>query len=40
MDFSPLWISIKTATLSTIITFFLGIIVSYWMSNFKGNLKE
>ncbi|AQS04615.1 molybdate ABC transporter permease subunit [Clostridium beijerinckii] len=39
MDFSPLWISIKTATLSTIITFFLGIIVSYWMSNFKGKSK-
>ncbi|NMF06429.1 molybdate ABC transporter permease subunit [Clostridium beijerinckii] len=39
MDFSPLWISIKTATLSTIITFFLGIIVSYRMSNFKGKSK-
>ncbi|MBE6087024.1 MAG: molybdate ABC transporter permease subunit [Clostridium beijerinckii] len=39
MDFSPLWISIKTATLSTVITFFLGIIVSYWMSNFKGKSK-
>ncbi|MBN7575712.1 molybdate ABC transporter permease subunit [Clostridium sp. 2-1] len=39
MDFSPLWISIKTATLSTTITFFLGIIVSYWMSNFKGKSK-
>ena len=39
MDFAPLWISIKTATLSTIITFFLGIIVSYWMTNFKGKSK-
>lgn len=39
MDFSPLWISIKTATLSTVITFFLGIIVSYWMSNFEGKSK-
>nr|WP_023976439.1 molybdate ABC transporter permease subunit [Clostridium beijerinckii] len=39
MDFSPSWISIKTATLSTVITFFLGIIVSYWMSNFKGKSK-
>ncbi|PSM55248.1 molybdate ABC transporter permease subunit [Clostridium diolis] len=39
MDFSPLWISIKTATLSTVITFFLGIMVSYWMSNFKGKSK-
>ena len=39
MDYTPLWISIKTATISTIITFFLGIIISYWMSNFKGKSK-
>ena len=39
MEFSPLWISIKTATLSTVITFFLGIIISYWMANFKGKSK-
>ena len=39
MDYSPLWISIKTATIATIITFFLGIIISYWMSNFKGKSK-
>jgi len=39
MDYTPLWISIKTATISTIITFFLGITISYWMSNFKGKSK-
>jgi molybdate transport system permease protein len=39
IDFAPLWISIKTATVATIITFFLGIIVSYLMSNFKGKTK-
>lgn len=39
MDYTPLWISIKTAILSTIITFFLGIIISYWMANFKGRSK-
>ena len=39
MDYTPLWISIKTATISTIITFFLGILISYWMSNFKGKSK-
>lgn len=39
MDFSPLWISIRTATFSTIITFFLGILISYWMANFKGKSK-
>ncbi len=39
MDFSPLWISIKTATISTIITFFLGLVISYWMANFNGKYK-
>lgn len=39
MDFAPLWISIKTAAVATIITFFLGILVSYWVSNFKGKSK-
>jgi molybdate transport system permease protein len=39
MDFSPLWISIKTATVATIITFFLGIIVSYLISNYQGKSK-
>jgi molybdate transport system permease protein len=39
MDFSPLWISIKTSLVATIITFFLGIITSYLISNFKGKSK-
>lgn len=39
MDFSPLWISIKTSLVATIITFFLGIITSYLVSNFKGKSK-
>jgi molybdate transport system permease protein len=39
MDYSPLWISIKTAALSTAITFILGIAISYWMANFKGKSK-
>lgn len=39
MDYAPLWISIKTATVATIITFFLGILFSYWVSNFKGKSK-
>lgn len=39
MDYTPLWISIKTATIATIITFFFGILISYWMSNFKGKSK-
>lgn len=39
MDFSPLWISAKTSLISTIITFFLGIVISYIISNFKGKSK-
>ncbi|WP_297425371.1 molybdate ABC transporter permease subunit [Clostridium sp.] len=38
-DYMPFWISIKTALVSTIITFFLGIVVSYWMANFKSKAK-
>ena len=36
MDFSPLWISLKTAFLSTIITSIIGIFISYKMANYKG----
>lgn len=39
MDFSPLWISIKTSLVATIITFFFGIVISYLVSNFKGKSK-
>ena len=36
MDFSPLWISLKTAFLATIITSIIGIFKSYKMANYKG----
>ena len=36
MDFSPLWISLKTAFLATIITSIIGIFISYKMTNYKG----
>lgn len=36
MDFSPLWISLKTAFLTTIITSIIGIFISYKMANYKG----
>ncbi|AGF56828.1 molybdate transport system permease protein [Clostridium saccharoperbutylacetonicum] len=39
MDYAPLWISVKTAILSTMITFFVGILISYWMANFNGKAK-
>ena len=36
MDFSPLWISLKTAFFATIITSIIGIFISYKMANYKG----
>lgn len=39
MDWSPLYISIKTSILATIITFFIGILVSYKMAMYKGKFK-
>ena len=39
INWSPLWISIKTSILSTIMTFVIGIIVSYLMANYKGRYK-
>lgn len=36
MDFSPLWISLKTDFLATIITSIIGIFISYKMANYKG----
>lgn len=38
-DLTPLWISMKTATTATVITFFLGIAVAYWMAHYQGRLK-
>lgn len=39
MDYSPLFISLKTALVSTVITFFLGLFVAYKMSQYKGKFK-
>ena len=39
-DFSPLFISLKSALLGTSITFVLGLIIAYWMSNYNGKLKS
>jgi len=40
IDLSPLWISLKTALLATIITFFLGISAAYWMLGYRGKGKS
>lgn len=39
-DISPGLISIKTVSLATIITFFIGIAVAYWMTNYNGKFRN
>ena len=39
LDLSPAWISLKTATVTTIITFFLGIATARWMLGYRGKNK-
>ncbi len=39
-DFSPLYISLKSALLGTSITFILGLIIAYWMSTYNGKFKS
>lgn len=39
-DLSPLWISLKTAGLATIATFFAGIATAYWMLGYRGRWKS
>jgi molybdate transport system permease protein len=40
VDFTPLWISLKTSLLATIITFFVGIAAAYWMLGYQGKWKS
>ena len=39
-DLTPIWISLKTATTATVITFFLGIMAAWWMFEYRGKGKE
>lgn len=39
-DLSPLWISLKTAGLATVVTFFTGIAAAYWMLGYRGRWKS
>lgn len=39
IDFSPIWISLKTALTATFIVFFLGIAAAWYLANYKGRLK-
>ncbi len=38
-DLSPLWISLRIASLATIATFFLGTGAAYWMLDYRGRWK-
>ena len=38
-NLTPIWISLKTATTATIITFFLGIMAARWMLGYRGKSK-
>ncbi|MEB3247995.1 MAG: molybdate ABC transporter permease subunit [Merismopediaceae bacterium] len=40
LDLSPLWISIKIATIATLITFFLGLMAARLMLDFRGKFKN
>ncbi|BAZ09122.1 Molybdate ABC transporter, permease protein [Calothrix sp. NIES-4071] len=39
-DLTPLWISLKTSLLATVITFFLGLAAAYWMLHYQGKGKS
>lgn len=39
VDFSPIWISLKTALTATFIVFFLGIAAAWYLANYKGRFK-
>jgi molybdate transport system permease protein len=36
MPLSPLWISLKVASLATVVAFFTGIAAAYWMLGYRG----
>ncbi len=38
-DLSPLWISLKTASVATVFTFFAGIAAAGWMKEYKGKAR-
>lgn len=40
MDLSPIWVSLKTATVATFLTFFLGVSIAYWMVGYQGRGKN
>ena len=39
-DFTPLWISLRTAFTATLLAFFLGITVARWMMTYRGRVRS
>lgn len=39
IDFSPIWISLKTASAATLLTFFSGIAAAWFVAGYRGKLK-
>lgn len=37
---SPLWISLRTVIVATVITFFIGIAAARWMAHYDGKFKN
>ena len=40
IDFSPLWISLRIATVSTAITFCLGVVTAHFMARYRGRWRS
>lgn len=38
MDYSPLWISMKTASVAIVLTFFVGLLAAWWILKIKNEL--
>lgn len=36
LDLTPIWISLKTASVATVITFFIGVIAARWVLTYRG----
>ncbi|NMD43093.1 MAG: molybdate ABC transporter permease subunit [Firmicutes bacterium] len=39
LDLVPVWISLKTASVSTVFTFFLGLAAARWLSRYQGRTR-
>lgn len=40
LDLSPLWISLQTSTVATLLTFVLGLTAAYWMNGYRGRARN